>query len=130
MSNKSISFALVVSSGSIDRAASLAAAEAALDSHIMEYKIQQDTVSSAVSSVFDKYPGMHIRMPDVRVMVGQFLNITNNNCAKLTELALDYIRDNDGTRESGAIFGIKKGVNGGVCRWSDVREAPASSDKK
>lgn len=127
--SKSLSFALVLSAGTIDRAASLAAAETSLDSHIAQHETQQETIANAMSAVFDSYPGANLTMPTIEGMVSRGLNATPANYKVLTKLALDYVRDNSGDRASGATFGIKKGVGGGVCRWADVAETPAPASK-
>jgi len=127
MSN--LSFALVLSAGSIDRSASLASAEAALDSHIAERDTQQETIATAVSAVFDEYPGANLTMPTIEGMVSRQLNAVPSNYKVLTKLALDYVRANSGDKASGATFGITKGKGGGVCRWADVAETPAPESK-
>jgi len=124
--SKSLSFALVLSAGSIDREASLAVAESALDAHIAERETQQSNIADAVSAVFDEYPGANLTMPTIEGMVSRQLNAVPSNYKTLTKLALDFIRANSGDKASGSTFGITKGKGGGVCRWADVSDSPAS----
>jgi hypothetical protein len=110
-----------------DRAKSLQNAEAALDKHIAERETEQATIAQAVKAVFDRYPGASQTMPTIEGMVTRELNATPANYKTLAKLALDYVRANCGTRESGALFSKSKGVGGGVRRWSDVPvETPAA----
>jgi len=118
--NKTLSFDLVFSNGTIDRKASLAAAEAALDTHIAEYATEQETIRDAVNAVFDLYKGAFITMPTIGGMALRQLNAQPGNYKSLEKRVLDYIRANSGPRNSNATFGITKGKGGGVCRWSDV----------
>ncbi len=125
--SKTLSFVLVPG----DRAASLRNAEAALDKHIAERETEEATIRDAVSAVFDQYPGAALTMPTIEGMATRELNAGPSNYKTLAKLALDYVRANAGTRESGALFGISKGVGGGVKRWSDVpAEQPASDESK
>ncbi len=121
--SKSISFNLVPG----DRSASLKNAEAAYDKHIAERETEQETIATAVTAVFDSFPGAALTMPTIEGMVTRQLNATPANYKALAKLGLDYVRANCGTRESGALFSKSKGVGGGVRRWADVPvEAPAA----
>lgn len=124
--NKSISFSLVFSAGTIDRAASLAAAEAALDSYVAEYDTQNEVIAEAVSAVFDTYKGANVTMPTIAGIALRSLNAQPSNYKTLEKLVLSYIRDNtdqDGEAPRTRMFRVKKGVGGGVARWSDVPES-------
>jgi len=130
--SKTLSFALVLSAvGTTDRDASLQAAEAALDKYIAERETEQDTISQAVNAVFDQYKGAALTMPTIEGMTLRHLNAQPANYKTLGKLVLDHVRANSGARDSGATFGISKGVGGGVRRWCDVpADAPESSDSK
>ena len=129
--SKTLSFALVLSAGSISREESLASAEAALDAHIAQQETQQATIADAVNAVFDTYKGANLTMPTIEGMTLRHLNAQPANYKVFGKLTLDYVRANAGDRASGKTFGISKGKGGGVCRWVDVPEeteesAPAS----
>jgi hypothetical protein len=132
--SKTLSFALVLSAGSIDREQSLKSASDALDAHIAEHETQQETIAQAVSSVFDQYPGANLTMPTIEGMTLRALNAQPSNYKVLGKLVLDYVRANADQKDEAErtrTFGISKGKNGGVCRWSDVpekTEAPAAAE--
>ncbi len=132
--SKSLSFALVLSAtGTIDREQSLASAESALDSFISESETQDATIAAAVEAVFDAHRGVNLTMPTIAGMTLRHLNVGPANYKTQEKRVLDYVRanaDKDGKRSGTRLFGIQKGKNGGVCRWSDVPEAPASTDSK
>lgn len=133
--SKSLSFALVLSAaGTIDREASLASAETALDTFIAERETEQETIANAVNAVFDQYPGAHLTMPTIEGMVLRHLNAQPSNYKALGKLVLDYVRSNADQKDEAPrtrMFGIRKGVGGGVCRWADVPvEQPASTESK
>jgi len=124
--SKTLSFTLVLSAGSIDREASLKAAADTLDRFIAERDTQQETIAAAVGAVFDAHRGVNLTMPTIEGMALRHLNAQPSNYKVLGKLTLDYVRANAGDRASGATFGIQKGKNGGVCRWADVPEKPAT----
>jgi len=129
--SKSLSFALVLSAGTIDREASLSAAEVALDKYISEHETEQSTISDAVHAVFDQYKGASLTMPTIGGMTLRQLNAQPGNYKSLEKRVLDFVRANAGTRESGASFSINKGVGGGVLRLAlPGAEIPARPAKK
>jgi hypothetical protein len=133
--SKTLSFALVLSAtGNTDRAASLQAAEVALDKYIAERETEQETISQAVHAVFDQYKGAALTMPTIEGMTLRHLNAQPANYKTLGKLVLDFVRanaDQKGEAERTRDFGISKGVGGGVRRWCDVpADAPESSDSK
>lgn len=131
--SKTLSFALVSLAGSIDRAQSLASAEAALDAHIAEHETQQETVAEAVNAVFDQYRGENLTMPILEGLALQKMNAIPANYKVLGKLALDFVRSNSdqkGEADRTRTFGISKGKGGGVCRWSDVPVETADTDSK
>lgn len=115
-----LSFNVVRIDGTPDRDASLKAAADAYDRHIAQRHTDQETIKDAVHAVFSKSPGANITMPAITGMISRELNCNPANYALLTGLALDYVRENAGPRESGKLFGIQKGKGKGVVRWSDV----------
>lgn len=126
--NTTLSFTLALAAGSIDRAESLKAAEAALDAYIAEHETQQSTIADAVSTVFGQFPGANLTMPTIEGMALRHLNPKPETYKVLGKRVLDYVRANSGKRETGALFGIAKGKGGGVCRWADVPvESPAAA---
>lgn len=132
---QTLSFVLAFAGSSIDREASLAAAEAALDSHIAQSETTQATIADAVTAVFDEHKGVNLTMPTIQGMALRRLNPTPATYKVYGELVLNYVRanaDQKGEAPRTRLFGIQKGKNGGVCRWSDVPEKSAddSSDSK
>lgn len=136
--SKSLSFTIVAG----DREASLSNAAAAYDKFIAERETQESTIAAAVSAVFDAHRGANLTMPTIEGMALRHLNAQPSNYKVLGKLVLDYVRANadqselkgeDGTVLRAAepkrtrTFGIQKGKNGGVCRWSDVPEKPATA---
>lgn len=132
--NKNLSFNLVFLAGSINREASIKAATDVLDKFIADHDSQNDTISAAVKTVFDAHRGENITMPTIEGMALRHLSAQPNNYKSLGKLVLDYVRANAGERSTGAIFGIHRGKNGGVCRWSDVPDKsdtqPASDENE
>jgi hypothetical protein len=128
MSNITIS--LVTKDGSVDQEASRQAFDTALSKYIAERETEESTIAAAVSAVFDKFPGAAVNMPALASMALQHLNALPSNYSTLDEKCKQYVRDNAGARESGKLFVIGKGKNGGVKRWADqpaaAPEAPAS----
>lgn len=125
--SKTLSFVLV----SGNRDASLANAAAAYDKHVAERETEEATIKDAITAVFDEYPGAALTMPTIEGMATRQLNANPSNYKALAKLSLDFVRAHSGTRESGALFGISKGVGGGVRRWSDVPvETPAQPESK
>ncbi len=130
----SLSFALATLNGSIDRAASLAAAEKALDSHIAEHETEQSVIADAVSAVFTQYPGAALTMPTIEGMVLRQLNAQPSNYKALGKRVLDYVRSNseevrkDSAPSGTKLFGTKKGLNGGVVRWADQKPGAAADE--
>ena len=66
-------------------------------------------------------------MPAVTSMALTRMNVQPENFKILTDKVQDYIRENAGTRASGALFSIAKGKGGGVRRWSDT---PLNDEEK
>lgn len=139
--SKTLSFILVVG----NRDASLANAAAAYDKHIAERETEEQTISEAVHSVFDQYPGAALTMPTIEGMTLRVLNAQPSNWKALGKRVLEYVRansdrtavkDDDGNIVTPAeaprtrTFGISKGVGGGVKRWADVPESDTSSDNQ
>jgi len=119
----SLSFVVALTAGSINRAESLAAAEAALDAHIAETESAHETVKAAVEAVFDEHRGAALTMPDLAFFAGIKLNAGPTNRKMLEKVTLEYIRANSAPkREDGKLFVTRKGVGGGVSRWSDIPE--------
>ena len=110
---------VVLATGTIDQDASRAAFDSSLAKYIAEREVEESTIATAVTAVFDKFPGAAVNMPALASMALQHLNALPANYATLDAKCKQYVRDNAGTRESGALFVIAKGKNGGCKRWSD-----------
>lgn len=129
---------VLAASGEIDEQASTQAFQAALSSFKAERETEEGTIADAVAAQFDAYPGASQNMPALVHGALNRLNVTYANHKTMEEKVLSYIRQNSDRpavidRKTKAVlqaaepprtrlFGIKKGVGGGVCRWSDVPE--------
>lgn len=114
-----LTITLVTKDGNIDQDASRAAFDAQLTKFVAERETELSTIGNAVHAVFDAYKGASINMPALANLALQRLNAQPSNFSTLEERTLQYVRDNAGTRESGAMFAIGKGKGGGVKRWAD-----------
>lgn len=138
----SLTTALIVSAdGSIDEQASTSAFTAALAAFKAERETEDSTIAEAVGAQFDAYPGASQNMPALVHGVLRALNVNPANHKTMEAKVLAYIRQNSDRpavldKKTKAVlvpaepprtrlFGIKKGVGGGVCRWSDVPEKDA-----
>lgn len=110
------------------------------------FKAQRDTedaqIADAVNAQFSAYPGASQNMPALVHGALQRLNVIPANHKVMEEKVLAYVRQNSDRpavtdKKTKAVitpaeaprtrlFGIKKGVGGGVCRWSDVPEKSES----
>lgn len=135
----SLTTALVLSaSGEIDEQASTRAFQDALANYKAERELESDTISEQVHAIFDQYPGASIQMPALINMTLRSLNVQPANYSTMFEKVGAFVRANSDRpatvdKKTKAVlvpaepartrsFGIKKGVGGGVCRWSDVPE--------
>lgn len=78
-------------------------------------------VSNAVKAVWDKFKGAKINKPGVINFTLQQLNATPDNVKELTLAVQDYLDLNTGNRGE-ALFGSKKGREGGMVRHEDQDE--------
>lgn len=97
---------------------------------LLKYEAERETenavVGDAVGAVFDQFKGARLNMPAVVSYSLTRLNVQPANYKTLADRVHSYIQDHAGPRESGALFSIAKGKNGGVCRWADC---PEKTDK-
>jgi hypothetical protein len=133
-----LSISLVLDSdGLIDETASTLAFQAAVADYKAQRELEEGTIAEAVAAQFDKYPGASQNMPALVSGVLHALNVQPSNFKTMETKVLHYIRENSDRpadkklgREAEPprtrLFGIRKGVGGGVCRWSDV---PEKADK-
>lgn len=123
-----ISKFVVRAGGSINRSASVAAFETALDKFLAEETVESGVIGDAVNALFDQHIGASINMPALQSGVCGLLNATPTNFAVLSERARQYVRqnsqgekDSDGNVENpDSLFVIAKGKGGGVRRRSDI----------
>jgi len=129
----------VFSSGVLDKAGSEAAFSAAFDKYQAESETEDATIADAVNAQFDKYPGASQNMPALIHGALTILNVQPAAHGTMEAKVHAYISENSDRAEKRdrktkavtqaaepkrtRLFGIKKGVGGGVCRWSDVPEA-------
>lgn len=137
---RTLSISLILAaSGEIDEQASTRAFQERLSAYKAECETEEDTIADAVHAQFDLYPGASQNMPAlVHGTLGR-LNVQPANFKTMEEKVLAYVRENSDRAEKldkktkaviqakeeprTRLFGIKKGVGGGVCRWSDVPES-------
>lgn len=107
-------------SGAVDVESSVAAFRAAVLQHIAARETETTTIALAVDELFTEKRGARLHMPYVVSQCQQKLNAQPENFKALGERVAQYVRDNAGERDSGKLFNIGKGKNGGVTRWSDA----------
>lgn len=133
-----IALATLGNGTTLDDSKNAAAFEASYANFKAELETEEGTIADAVSAQFGAYPGASQNMPALVHGVLQRLNVIPANHKTMEEKVLSYIRKNSDrpqvtdkktkavTQAAEAprtrLFGIKKGVGGGVCRWSDVPE--------
>ena len=122
--------------GKIDEEKSVSNFRAHVAKTKTEQELEESTIARAVSAVFDENPGASINMDGVIGMALRGLNVQQANYTAMQDKVGAYIRANSDRaekkdRKTGKVtqqkeqprtrlFGIKKGLGGGVCRWSDV----------
>jgi hypothetical protein len=135
----SITIALAtLASGALDDTKNEQTFRSAYSAYKAELETEEATIADAVSAQFDAYPGASQNMPALVHGVLNRLNVDPSNHGTMEEKVLAFVRDNSDRpakidRKTKAVlqtaevsrtrlFGIKKGVGGGVCRWSDCPE--------
>jgi hypothetical protein len=115
--------------GTVDREESMAAAAIALDDYLAAQEAMGADVSSAVHTVFDRYPGASLGVPFVVRVALEVLKATPANNAILDKSIHAYLTANGqgDKREDGSVpnpdslFLINKGKGGGCKRRSDIK---------
>lgn len=129
---------VLAASGEIDEQASTQAFTDALSVFKAERETEDATIADAVHAQFDAYPGAYQNMPALVHGVLRALNTNPANHKTMEAKVLAYVRQNADQpavldKKTKAVitpaeaprtrlFGIRKGVGGGVCRWSDQPE--------
>ena len=120
---------VVRSNGAVDRAATVAAFNTALDAVIVKDAETTGKVGEAVSAVFDEYKGAAINMPALCGMVCTKLGADKDTFQSLSDAAKSYVQNNaqgDKDKATGevenpdSLFVIAKGRGGGVRRRADI----------
>lgn len=128
--NSNVMAAYVVKvAGEIDVEATVQKFRAEVLNYKTERELEAETVGQAVHAVFDEWCGVNINMPALQTAALSHLNFQPENHKALSQKVAEYVRANNGTRESGALFHIGKGKGGGVKRWSDQVEENASTSE-
>jgi hypothetical protein len=131
-----LNIALVVVAGAVDRKASSAAFESAVDKYIEDQKTEQSTIADAVNAVLTAQAGEPIKMPTLGAFACQKLNAPAANFATLEARVLAFVRTNsqeykDSTgavvKNPASLFVISKGKGGGVRLRSSMPAAPAAT---
>lgn len=111
---------IVRSNGSIDQAATLAKFSAALGEYVTKRETEDDDISRAVNTVFDRHPGASINLPALSSMACGVLNTSASAYTEMSERVANFVRANSG---EGGAYQIKKGKGGGVRRTADLPPA-------
>lgn len=119
-----LTIALVLAAGTVDRKASTAAFESAVDKYIAESETEQSTIATAVGAVFDAHKGDALKMPILAAFTCQELNAQRENYSTLDERVRTYVRTN--SEGDSSLFVISKGKGGGVRRRADMPAATVS----
>lgn len=104
--------------GTIDQAASLAAARVAISKLAVQHETETQSLGEAVSAVFDKFRGETIKMPALTALTCQVMNAQPENFVYLSTRVAAFVRANAG---EGKLYKIAKGKHGGASRWADVK---------
>jgi hypothetical protein len=136
-----ITLALVLGSdGKVDKSATLASCDSAIDKYVAQRETEQATIAECVGAIFDQYKGATLNMPFVQNEACRRLNASPANFKVLQDLAADYVRENSQGAKVGegdsatvehpeSLFLITKGKGGGVSRRADLPAKPAASAK-
>lgn len=103
----------------VDVAATTAAFQAELTKISAESEAYNTVIASAVSQVFDAHRGARLTTFAICQEVCVVLGTEPEKVAATKRDVTAYIRANSGDSGS-ALFGSKRGVSGGVVRWSDA----------
>jgi hypothetical protein len=114
----SINVTLVTVNGKVDMDASRDAFDAALSAFVVQHETEIATLANAVQGVLSAHPGRGIAMPTLASLALNSINAQPENYSTLTELALQYVRDN--AQGDDSLFVIAKGKGGGVSLRSDT----------
>lgn len=114
--------------GSLNESETAGAVLAAIHAHLDQVEVAHSLANKAVNAVFDECKGKRVTSPYVLNSALTKLGITPENSKALTETVKSYLSANSGERDSGKPFGVIKGKNGGIVRWSD-EPAPKPEQK-
>lgn len=126
-----LTITLVEKDGLIDDSLSTQAFTSALAAYKAERETEEATISDAVHAQFSEFPGASQNMPALVHGALNRLNVVPSSYKAMETKVLAYIRENSdrtADKKTGRVaepprtrlFGIRKGVGGGVCRWADV----------
>lgn len=120
-------FVVLDSNKDIDVEASVEKFRAAVTKAAETRKNDLDVVSSAVATLFDRYPGAFIQIDAIKSMVCQALNVHHSAFDAIGDRVHKYVQEwteaGNGITEEGkpALFVLKKGRGGGFARKSDLK---------
>ena len=113
--------------GSIDIDGTVDACRKAVEEYVSSTETLTADIIDAVNAAFDAQKGNLNTMPFIVNETLKRMSYNPSDFARVTAAVGDYIRNNSGSRESGALFHIGRGRGSGTFRWSDV---PVTPEKK
>jgi hypothetical protein len=105
-----------------------------LNTYEAQLEVTGTKVKDAILAVFAKYKGTNLNKPALASFAMQGLDSNPSNYSAYQEGIDQFLLPiekggNVGTRESGALIGMRKGVGGGFWLWADKPEEPATTAK-
>ena len=113
--------------GTIDYKKSAENLIADLQSYEAVLEVTGEKVKDAILAVFEKYKGTNLNVPALTNFTMQELAATPENYAVYQNGIKAFIKANQGTRESGAVLCVRKGIGGGASLWADK---PLTAEEK
>lgn len=109
------------SDGSLDLEATLEALSPKVVALVEKLDSDSLDIGNAVHAVFDMFKGSRMNTNAVVSFALQNLQVTPESAGELTSKIQEFIKLNSGEQGS-SLFSTKRGRNGGVARWSDVKD--------
>lgn len=114
MTDFNLNECLVYSNGRVDIAATCEKVTAELETVQTKRDELFAQIAPSVDAVFDQYPGAHINTPALLSQVAMTLGADVTTLQQTEGLVKEYVKAN--SEGEGALFTIKRGKGGGVCR--------------
>jgi hypothetical protein len=119
----SVSDFVVVDNGSINVNKSVKKFSEELAKYKEANQSALDKVSVTVNEFFDSHKKTVISKPNLIDRI-TFMMMPDDvdNFSSVKKTIVEFINSSIGTKESGSLLRMKKGVGGGISRWSDFEE--------